>query len=137
MKLNQTVPLISLAAVAPPLAIGAAIGLGLIWLLSKDEQVARDLAPLGAAPAPVPATNIATVAPSSAVTSRSPSRRVTREDLAEALEYGTRSMLLGEAVAALQALGFGKTAAYKALSVEGKFCELLEHTQDGLVEWVG
>ena len=43
-------------------------------------------------------------------------------------------MTLGEAVLALQARGFGKTAAYKALSAQSKFGDLIENTPDGLVE---
>lgn len=65
------------------------------------------------------------------------SRLIMREDGAEALEYGARAMTRTEAVTALQALGFQKTAAYKALSPEGRFGELLEHTLDGLIEWKG
>jgi len=57
--------------------------------------------------------------------------------VAEALEYGEHAMTRTEAVAALQELGFQKTAAYKALSQEGRFAELLEHTPDGLIEWKG
>jgi len=43
---------------------------------------------------------------------------VTREDLAEAL-------------------GFRKTAAYKAMATDGKFGSLIEVTPDGLKEWKG
>jgi hypothetical protein len=46
-------------------------------------------------------------------------KRIRREDVAEALAYGVRGVPRGEAVAALRALGFHKTAAYKALSASG------------------
>jgi hypothetical protein len=64
-------------------------------------------------------------------------KRVTREDLAEALAYGERQFTRKEAVAGLEALGFRKSAAYKALSVDGKFGSLIEFTTDGLIEWKG
>lgn len=65
------------------------------------------------------------------------SKRIRREDVAEALAYGARSMTRQDAVAALQALGFGKTAAYKALSPDARFAEFLEVAPDGLMEWKG
>jgi len=68
---------------------------------------------------------------------KSPMRRIMRDDVAEALAYGARPIPRSDAVAALQALGFQKTAAYKALSEDGRFGELIEHSQDGLVEWKG
>jgi propanediol dehydratase large subunit len=64
-------------------------------------------------------------------------RRLLREDVAEALEYGERAMTRTEAVSALQNLGFQKTAAYKALFSDGRFADFLAHTPDGLVEWRG
>ena len=64
-------------------------------------------------------------------------KRIRREDLAEALAYGARSLTRQEAVTALQALGFGKTAAYKALSPDGRFAEFIEVAPDGLIEWKG
>jgi len=64
-------------------------------------------------------------------------RRVRREDVAAALEYGARSVPRGEAVKALEALGFKKTAAYRALSPEGRFAELIAQTSGGLIEWKG
>ena len=64
-------------------------------------------------------------------------KKVTRDDLAEALAYGAKPLTRKEAVAALETLGFRKTSAYKALSPEGKFGSLIEFTPDGLVEWRG
>jgi hypothetical protein len=135
MKPNETVPLLTtlapVLAVAPPLLIGGAIIVGLIWLLSDKDETAS---PTPEQPPPTK-TKADLATPSRQL--KSTSKRITREDLAEALDYGARSMVLGEAVAALQALGFGKTASYKAFSPDGKFGELLEHTPDGLVEWRG
>ncbi len=140
MKPTQTLPLLATlgpaAVAAPPLLIGAAIGLGLIWLFSEKERSTPPPTPEKASPvAPARAESASqkTVAPQPKVSSR----RVTREDVAEALGYGGRPVPRLEAVAALQALGFRKTAAYKALLPDGRFSELLEHTSDGLIEWIG
>jgi hypothetical protein len=141
MNSKQTVPLIATLApalaVAPPLLIGAAIGLGILWLLSKKQDAATPpLAP--ETPAPALSLQIEPEAPAPVSRQTKPApKRITREDLAEALEYGVRYMALGEAVTALQSFGFGKTAAYKALSANSKFGSLLEFTPDGLIEWKG
>jgi hypothetical protein len=140
MKPNQTVPLLTALApafaAAPPLLIGGAIVLGVIWVLSdKDETTSPSPWPSPEKPAPVPSTSYAPPLP--ARQPKAASRRIVREDLAEALEYGARSLTRGEAVAALQARGYRKTAAYKALLIEGKFGDLLEYTPDGLIEWKG
>ena len=141
MKPNQTVSLLATlgpaAVAAPPLLIGAAIGLGLIWLLSEKE---KPTTPQAAPEKTAPATSARIESAAPKLFTRQPqaaSRRVTREDVAEALGYGSRPLPRLEAVAALQALGFGKTAAYKGLSSDGRFGELLEHTPDGLIEWKG
>ncbi len=141
MKPIQTVPLaVSLApaiAAAPPLLIGAAIGLGLIWLFSdkKESETSDDSVAQPAAPAS-PASSDGTP-PLSKTLRASMLRRITREDVAEALGYGGRPVPRADAVAALQALGFKKTAAYKALSPEGRFADLLELSSDGSIEWIG
>lgn len=57
--------------------------------------------------------------------------------MAEALGYGGHLVSRADAVASLQALGFKKTAAYKALSPEGRFADLLEVSSDGSIEWIG
>jgi hypothetical protein len=146
MKPQQTAPLLTALAPAalsvPPVAIVGALLGGLLWLLSSNDKPDQKQAhaatpspdPVGFTEsktrAPVPLTPPAS-APSSTI------KRVTREDLAEALAYGARQFTLKEAVAALEALGFRKTAAYKALSHEGKFSSLMQLTPDGLVEWKG
>jgi hypothetical protein len=68
---------------------------------------------------------------------RSLARGASREDLAEALGYGARRLTRKEAVGALEAMGFRKTAAYKALTLDGKLGDLIEVTPDGLIEWKG
>lgn len=135
MKPNQIVPLLvnlgpAAAAVAPPVLIGLAIGVGLLWLFSDNEESSpaqQAEIPLSAPPAEE----------ESDAPPRTAKRRIMREDLAEALAYGARNVTRQDAVAALQALGFRKTAAYKAVSSDGRFGELLEHTPDGLLAWKG
>lgn len=141
MKPHQTVPLaVSLApviAAAPPVLIGAAIGLGLIWLFSdKNETETPEHLPASPTSAKDSAPSDETPIDSVPLRTSTP-RRITREDVAEALGYGGRPVLRSDAVAALQALGFKKTAAYKALSADGKFAGLLEHSVDGSIEWIG
>jgi hypothetical protein len=58
---------------------------------------------------------------------------VTREDLTAIFNRGTRALTRTAAVAALKALGFGKTAAYKALSMDGRFAPLLQFAPNGII----
>jgi hypothetical protein len=51
--------------------------------------------------------------------------------------YGERPFTRKEGVAALEAIGFRKTAAYKALAEDGRFASFIEFTPDGLIEWKG
>jgi len=103
MKPQEAAPLLTtlapLAAVAPPaLIFGAIIGVGL-WLLSRNEDKdaeAEGMRDEYTPPAIKPATK---------------ARRVMREDMAEALAYDAKGFTRKEAVAALEALGFRKTAA--------------------------
>jgi hypothetical protein len=149
MNPKETVPVLVklapvLAAAGPPALIGVVIGLGLLWLLSDNKKDETPQAP----PAPdlPPSTTQTEVLPTPVmppetqvnVPLRKPaSRRIAREDIAEALAYGARSVPRGEAVAALEARGFHKTAAYRALSANGRFAELIEIAPDGLIEWKG
>lgn len=143
MNPKQVIPALAklapvLAAAAPPVLIGAAIGGAILWLLSSDNKSAAVEAPQPApdVPHPAPVTAPATV-PVVALNPPSQAKRIRREDLAMVLEYGARCLTRQEAVTALQALGFRKTAAYKALSTEGRFAAMINTTEDGLVEWVG
>jgi hypothetical protein len=106
----------------------------LLWLFSREEEQAEPkpaaVPPNGVPPAPV--VN-APLPPKATPTAK----RVRREDVAEVLEYGARRMTKQEAVAALQTLGFGKTAAYNALSQTGRFADFLHHTPTGLLNGTG
>jgi hypothetical protein len=60
---------------------------------------------------------------------------VTREDLATVFHHGARGLTRTAAVAALKNLGFGKTAAYDALSPDGRFSAWLQCAPDGIITW--
>jgi hypothetical protein len=62
---------------------------------------------------------------------------ITREDMAKTFSGGTRGLTRTAAVAALQRLGFGKTAAYDALSPDGRFSAWLKCAPDGIMTWTG
>jgi hypothetical protein len=125
----------AVAAAAPPVLIALGIGAALVWLFSDNSE--RE-APQPSAPLPLPEPKpLPSVAPVPSPKAASSAKRVRREDIAEALEYGARALTRREAVAALRRLGFGKTAVYKALSVTGHFSHLMEYTKDGLIVWRG
>jgi hypothetical protein len=62
-------------------------------------------------------------------------RAIMREDLAAI--FKNRGLTRMAAVSALKALGFGKTAAYNALSMDGRFAECLRFAPDGIITWSG
>ena len=127
------------AMISPPLAILAAlVGVGVLWLLSednpKDKPQEKALVETPVNPESILDED---APPVSRPALKSQVRKVMREDLAEALDYGARVVTRREAVEALEALGFGKTAAYKALAEDGKFSSLLTFLPDGHIEWNG
>jgi len=60
---------------------------------------------------------------------------VTKAELAIIFGNGTRALSRTAAVAALKRLGFGKTAAYAALSPDGRFNAWLHRAPDGIITW--
>jgi hypothetical protein len=60
---------------------------------------------------------------------------VTREDLASIFQRGARALTRTAAVAALKKIGFGKSAAYDALSENGRFSAWLQFAPDGIITW--
>jgi hypothetical protein len=144
MNTKETLPTLVtaapvIAAGGAPILIGVALLGALFWFFSdeKKEAAPKKLESQQKPSAPVipSVTTQSKAAPQTQPIARA--KRVCREDLAEALEYGERAVTRQEAVNALQNLGFKKTAAYKALSPSGRFGELLEYTPDGLIEWKG
>jgi hypothetical protein len=194
MNAKQTAPLIvtlpAIAAAAPPLIIGGAIGLGIVlvvkWLLSDDDKEKKlETAPANAetefrrkeaetaasrhisaeipvkpAAIPIPSAPRVFVPPPAVpfvpkvsapvsvpvavaipkiVTQALPSpikkKFVTREDLAAVFKRGARALTRTATVAALKKLGFGKTAAYAALTPNGRFSAWLQFAPDGIITW--
>lgn len=152
MKPQQAIPLLSTVApaalaVSPLAIVGVLVGAGLLWLLAKEAAAEASPAPPESAPEQaVPLAEEFSESTAAADDDASepappfpnpPAKRINRENLAEALEYGARLLPRKAAVESLQALGFRKTVAYKALSPSGKFGSLIETTPDGLIGWKG
>jgi outer membrane biosynthesis protein TonB len=60
---------------------------------------------------------------------------VTREDMAAVFQQGARTLTRKAAAMALKRLGFGKTAAYAALTPDGRFATWLKFAPDGIITW--
>jgi hypothetical protein len=135
MNAKQTVPLIAagsvFAAAVPLLLIGGSAIVILAWLFSDDNK----------APTPLPdpqKANALKILPDDPQPPFTDVRRnVTREDLSAIFNNGSRTLTRTAAVSALKQLGFGKTAAYKALSIDGRFASLLQFAPDGIITWQG
>jgi len=145
MNAKNTVPLITtlgpaLASAAPPVLAAAAVGRALRWLFPDDKEESRDATPTDA---DAPRPSVAAASPRSTVAARPrrlpplQGRRVAWEDLAAVFGHCARSLTRLEAVTALKARGFGKTAAYKALSPGSRFAAWLGFSPDGVIDWKG
>jgi len=71
------------------------------------------------------------VAPATCCPAHTPRREA--RGLDGIFNHGTRALTRTEAVSALKALGFGKTAAYKALSMDGSFAPWLQFASNGII----
>jgi hypothetical protein len=60
---------------------------------------------------------------------------ITLENMANVFHRGANTLTRKAAVAALRKLGFGKTAAYDALSPDGRFATWLQYAPDGIILW--
>jgi hypothetical protein len=149
----------ALAVAAPPIIVGGLIGGAILLLLkallSEDKQKQPEAAsvevntesrkPVETAvfrqfPAEIPAVKESVVllasAPRAGVPPQVKRKFVTREDLAAVFQRGTRSLTRTAAVVALKKFGFGKTAAYAALSPDGRFSAWLQSAPDGIITWM-
>jgi hypothetical protein len=103
-------------------------------LLTPRVSLSRRLVPKASVPAPAPI-----VAPAIKVVPQAlpPIKRkvVTREDLANVFQCRAQKLTRTAAVDALKRLGFGKTAAYAALSANGRFASWLYCAPDGIIHW--
>jgi hypothetical protein len=136
MKTKHTVPLIAagstLAAAAPVLLIGGAAIVALTWLFSEDKKASI--------PSPeewAKADALKIVPPDQQPPFTDNRPNVTPAHLTAIFNNGSRKLSRPAAVAALKSFGFGKTAAYKALSIDGRFASLLQFGPDGTIAWKG
>lgn len=83
---------------------------------------------------PVPIVPIAKATPP-ATPQPAGKKIVTRTNLVTIFDNGARSLTRTAAVAELKRLGFGKTAAYSALSLDGRFSDWLHCASDGEITW--
>lgn len=129
MNAKQAIP--PLAAAAPVFFIGGAAIAVLAWLFSDEKKAST------ASPEPAKAKAHKIVPPDPLPPLTDARRNVTREDLSAIFGSGSRTLTRPAAVAALKQIGFGKTAAYKALSMDGRFASLLHFAPDGMIAWTG
>jgi len=85
-------------------------------------------------PVPVPSV-IPVVKAQPEISSPVQKKIIRREDMAKIFNDGNHGLTRKSAVAALKALGFGKTAAYAALSSGGRFASWLQFAPDGIITW--
>jgi hypothetical protein len=57
--------------------------------------------------------------------------------MATVFHHGARALTRTAAVTALKGRGFGKSAAYDALSEDGRFAAWLQFAPDGIITWAG
>ena len=152
MKGNQLVPLLAKLGL-----FGLAVwAIGSLFSDDGAEQK-PDPAPTGGIPRnfaeisvnpqvstpPVPKIPLpAATAPAAKIAAQTPPppvnrRHVTREDMASIFQRGTRAMTRTEVVVVLKTLGFGHTAAYEAVSANGRFASWLQFAPDGIIKWKG
>ncbi len=89
-----------------------------------------------AAPVPVPAAvSVPKIVAQAPLPSPIKKKSVTRADMATIFQHGARTLTRTAAVMGLKKLGFGKTAAYAALSTHGRFSVWLKYAPDGIITW--
>jgi hypothetical protein len=111
--------------------------------ISAEIPAKPAIVPVYSAPAPVfppvniPASVAKPVIKTVAQTTPPPLKKnfVTRKTLGTVFDHGARALTRKDAVAILNRLGFGKTAAYAALSENGRFSAWLRFSPDGIITW--
>jgi len=88
--------------------------------------------PIPPSPSFIPAMKIASQVPLPPPIKK---KFVTRNDLATIFHRGAHALTRTAAVAALKKIGFGKTAAYAALTPDGRFSAWLRFAPDGIITW--
>ena len=138
MNPKQVVPIAAtlaptLAAIAPPLFFGAAVGLVLLALFRPKQRPEVEEPNEPTLPPPQPLPPPEPILPKLLKLKR---RKITREDMAEVFEHGKWRLRRTQVVSKLVDLGFGKTAAYEALLPHGKFGQWLREEGDGQLSWL-
>ncbi|HTR41071.1 MAG TPA: hypothetical protein VMH87_05600 [Pseudomonadales bacterium] len=128
MNAKQNIPLFP---AGPGLLIGGAVIVALAWLFSDDKK------PSIPRPDIEKANSMKIVPPDPQPPFTDARRPVSREDLSAVFNNGSRTLTRQAAVSGLKQLGFGKTAAYKALSIDGRYASLLQFGPDGIISWKG
>ncbi len=144
----------ALGAILPPLLIGGLAIAALAWLFSDKKRTETPLSgaengntgtqpsvppPVSASSAPTPPQPAPLSVPAVSAPAFPPpgkGRTITRDDLT-AIFSGVHGLTRKAAVSVLKSLGFGKTAAYAALSPDGRFASWLQCTPDGIITWKG
>ena len=139
-----------------PAPIAVIIGLGvavIYWLCSADESKMEPeiqpanagtekngkpvVVPVVSCPVSVqsePKTNFSTILKAeSPFPAQFKRKKIRRKNMEIIFRQG--ELNLTEAVSALKGLGFGKSAAYEALSVSGQFSAWLKFAPDGMISW--
>jgi hypothetical protein len=156
MNGKQTIPQTVSSA---PIAVIIGLGLAVIyWLFSADESkkdpetqptstgTEKNGKPVVSQPIsvqPESENNFPIILTDEILLPKSPSqspshfkrKRIRRKDMEIIFRRG--ELTLTEAVSALKSLGFGKSAAYEALSADGQFSAWLEFAPDGIITWKG
>jgi len=137
------------AAVPPLLVFGGIIALA-IWVLSSDDKNQPEKTPGKAASPHTRSPKLFNSSGNSAQNAHIPAdyvpatpeiqlpaqkKFIVRADMEKIFNGRTRGLTRTEAVSALKALGFGKTAAYAALSPDGRFSACLHCAPDGIITW--
>jgi len=139
-----------IAAVAPPLLLFGGLFALAAWLFSDTDKKKAEKAPDNAALLRKPLSNSFNSSgnsgqnpcvPASSIPATtenpvaSPIKTITRENMAAIFNHGARKLDRKAAVIALRAFGFGKSAAYEALSPNGRFSSWLHCAPDGKITW--
>ncbi|HTX21425.1 MAG TPA: hypothetical protein VMD27_06170 [Candidatus Aquilonibacter sp.] len=86
-------------------------------------------------PAPVPAAVASQKSATQAPLPQAKKKFVTWADMVVIFQHGERALTRPAAVSELKNRGFGKSAAYAALTPDGRFSAWLKFAPDGIITW--
>lgn len=129
----QQVPAVSPAKTAVP--VSAVPSAQPAKVLSHATVQPAAVRPVPAVPATVHAVVPVVRATPPAIAKPIGKKIITRADVAMIFDNGKRALSRTAAVTALRRLGFSKSAAYSALSPDGRFSGWLDCAPDGIISW--